>query len=469
MSTPNSDQSDPPEIRGKLESLRHQIKVIEDLSKLVEIAQIERKRLENEIQLYRASVAPIRKCPAEVLLMIFKLFSCKDPKLATRLLRVCRQWYEIAMNSPGLWTYIEISTKCTWNQQKEAMKDNAKAAACLQRSASLPLRICLDFRAMDSGRTNMIKHATNLLEGSIPVGKRDSFRRNAGRLNLSAFIDSIDADIAHACRPDHVLDTISILTGERGEKMKRWGAFFIAFPQRHLDLIGPIWRLLSGPTPNLTRFVVFGVYMAQNSAISLTEGAFPDLSALKRLALHGRIVDLDFLSLQFHTIERLELWTDLRLHHQTIQLSRFKHLERLEIECHSDFLDNPGDTIGPVGRIELPYLQELTLGFKQAAIMKWEVPILQKLQVRYMWRDGDSVLPELPDVRALHFSWHILRLEKSGERTLELRQGLKEIVSKYKELQTLSVQSLLRPIWDQFVQDLGEEEQSALPALVFEY
>jgi F-box-like len=278
MSAQYLDQSDPPEIRSKLESLRHQIKVIEELNKLIEIAQIERNRLENEIQQYRASLAPIRKCPEEILFIIFGLFSYQDPIRATRLLRVCRQWYEIAINSPGLWNYIEIRTKDTWDQQKEALKDSAKVAACLQRSASLPLHISLDFRVMDSEHTNVIKHATSLLEASIPITKRYSFGRNADRLNLSAFIDSVDADIAHACRPDRVLETISILTGERGEKMKRWGSFEILFPHHHVEMIVRIWRLLCGPTPSLNEFCIEDMSITQNIAASRLKGSFPDLS-----------------------------------------------------------------------------------------------------------------------------------------------------------------------------------------------
>jgi hypothetical protein len=157
--------------------------------------------------------------------------------------------------------------------------------------------------------------------------------------------------------------------------------------------------------------------ITQNIAASLRKGAFPGLSSLKKLVLHGRISNLDFLPLQFHTVKHLKLWTNLRLYHQTIQLSRFKHLERLELDCVDDSFDNPGDTAGPVGKIELPHLQELVLNFKQAAIMKWEVPILQKLELRYIWGNGETLLPELPDVQTLHFSWYICRLEKSGEHS----------------------------------------------------
>jgi hypothetical protein len=103
--------------------------------------------------------------------------------------------------------------------------------------------------------------------------------------------------------------------------------------------------------------------------------------------------------------------------------------------------------------------------------MNWEVPVLQKLEVEHMWKDGDTLLPWLPDVQTLHFHWdiwNIFRLEEFGERRLEIRQDLEGIVSKYNDMQILSIRSCLRPIWDEFVQDLGEQEQLTLPTIVFE-
>ena len=103
-----STQADPPEIQQKIQALYAQNSLIKQIQSNLSAAQLERDRLEREIFEYRASVAPIQKCPEEVLLMIFELYSNYNPQLVTHLLPVCRHWYNIAVNAPQLWNHIGI-------------------------------------------------------------------------------------------------------------------------------------------------------------------------------------------------------------------------------------------------------------------------------------------------------------------------------------------------------------------------
>jgi hypothetical protein len=97
-----SSETDPPEIRHKLAALHSQEAIIKQLSQSLKQAQIEYDRLKMEICVYRASVAPMQRCPEEVILMIFQAYANKDASLATRLLSVCRRWHHIVVNAPGL-------------------------------------------------------------------------------------------------------------------------------------------------------------------------------------------------------------------------------------------------------------------------------------------------------------------------------------------------------------------------------
>ncbi|KIM32541.1 hypothetical protein M408DRAFT_182939 [Serendipita vermifera MAFF 305830] len=113
----HSTPADPPEICRKLEALQHQYKITEDLCSRIKDAQLECARLETEISEYRASVAPIRRFPQELLLMFFEYYICENPRIIRHLLPVCKQWYELAipfsrlygMTSQSDWKLIGMS------------------------------------------------------------------------------------------------------------------------------------------------------------------------------------------------------------------------------------------------------------------------------------------------------------------------------------------------------------------------
>src|SRR5450631_876186 len=109
-----SSETDPPEIRRRLEQIRGQRALIDDLATRLKAAELEYDRMETDLNEYRASVAPIRKCPEEVLLMIFESFSKAAPELVAGLLEVCKRWRDIAANAPRLWTHIRIKIEPTW-------------------------------------------------------------------------------------------------------------------------------------------------------------------------------------------------------------------------------------------------------------------------------------------------------------------------------------------------------------------
>jgi F-box-like len=56
-----------------------------------------------------AFVAPIHKCPHELLVMIFKHYLSNKPFLICRLLLVCKTWHTIAVGTPLFWTKIFIN------------------------------------------------------------------------------------------------------------------------------------------------------------------------------------------------------------------------------------------------------------------------------------------------------------------------------------------------------------------------
>jgi hypothetical protein len=173
----------------------------------------------------------------------------------------------------------------------------------------------------------------------------------------------------------HALDTVSLLSGERGKGMKRWESINILFPFNMPEMSKAIWQLLCGATPNLTKFCASDPDTVQKTIQLFSRryvNSFPDLSSLEELDLEGPTTDLDRLALNFSSVERLSLYTNLRIHRGPVQLSRFTRLQSLPISCYDKIPVNP--TIGPMGTICLPLLQRFTLQVNQGTRVHWDVP-----------------------------------------------------------------------------------------------
>jgi hypothetical protein len=89
-------------IREKIQRLKDRKKRIRHLQDQIDIEWETCHQLEKELELYHASVAPIRNCPPEILSMFFEYYVAENPRLIRRVLLVCRLWHFIAINTPQL-------------------------------------------------------------------------------------------------------------------------------------------------------------------------------------------------------------------------------------------------------------------------------------------------------------------------------------------------------------------------------
>lgn len=143
-----SNRATPPEIRRKLQALKHQKILISEFQSRLAAAELECSRLEGEIYEYRASIAPIKKCPPEVLAIIFELYLCDNPTIICRLLLVCRQWYQITISTSRLWSRIPIKIRYTHNIENASNSIKRRLEMSLKRSGSVLLELDLDFSGL---------------------------------------------------------------------------------------------------------------------------------------------------------------------------------------------------------------------------------------------------------------------------------------------------------------------------------
>jgi hypothetical protein len=139
----------------KVELLRQQEARIFDLED--ELLRLRRQRHELQVELspYRqphtphAAVAPINRCPNEILQLIFEYDVKSDfsrhPSIR-RLLLVCRSWLRLIMNSPGLWALIQIQDPWYIFERRTQKSQAAYISACINRSKDAPLKLSLDLQ-----------------------------------------------------------------------------------------------------------------------------------------------------------------------------------------------------------------------------------------------------------------------------------------------------------------------------------
>ncbi|KAI0368555.1 hypothetical protein BV20DRAFT_947907 [Pilatotrama ljubarskyi] len=86
-------------------------------------------------------MAHMDNLPTELLLAVFLLLRDDHPTSWTRVLSVCRRWYEVAITAPILWAKLAIDERC----------DPDRFATLLERSEALDLDLSLDVHSVDFG------------------------------------------------------------------------------------------------------------------------------------------------------------------------------------------------------------------------------------------------------------------------------------------------------------------------------
>ncbi|KAI5900306.1 uncharacterized protein SCHCODRAFT_02033538 [Schizophyllum commune H4-8] len=120
------------------QTIRVTRKILKDLLR-------EKKTLITHLTRKRALIAPIRRLPTEIMLIILKMSVADtyDRKagafriLNHPVLQVCRFWRNLVLDTPQLWTHIRIYPKYDYFYQEEMLK------AYLQRSRTLPIDLYL--------------------------------------------------------------------------------------------------------------------------------------------------------------------------------------------------------------------------------------------------------------------------------------------------------------------------------------
>ncbi|THH06779.1 hypothetical protein EW145_g3850 [Phellinidium pouzarii] len=158
-STPHDDRSE-----ASSNSIPHLREALNSLETQMADLMFERRMLETRLEQAVRQQSPVLRLPRELLGSIFVIgvhhMGEEDALLLSTLMLVCKEWTEIASNTPVLWSRITIDNH----------KSIPKARRKLARSKAVPLDISIQFGPQTEGSEAVIElvvHALDLLRPAI--------------------------------------------------------------------------------------------------------------------------------------------------------------------------------------------------------------------------------------------------------------------------------------------------------------
>jgi hypothetical protein len=400
---------------------------------LLEQHRQECERLERELAQYHASVAPIRKCPQEILLDIFRLYLSDNPRLIRRLGLVCKSWNLIVTRAPTLWTQIPILIDTrVFDAQIVAQSIAPRIDACLRYSGNLLWDIDIDMEHMVSVRGFLSTQEYDI-QDRIGIALSSSLETSFG-----GGYDSIVAGCAGmSWNPAHLHHLLQRITGEHGDKMERWGSARLRFPaDSEPDLRDPILLLLTGSTSHLTRLNIHSRYWDYHSYPRI----FPVLSSLKHLTIQPTflLLALDIVPIQ---IEHLAL--PCIGYRSLVEIAGFTSLRSLKLlgklySYTSDDVENYGSRSAT---LSFPTLRHICFEGPAAFTrgVHFNVPLLTHVSFERCYENEVVYLPEL-DPKAV--SWTIHSDSRVYWGPSDKRAALSKILSEYRSLEEITVSEL---------------------------
>jgi F-box-like len=421
-------KSMPADIQNKIAMLEHHRAEIKRLKQLLEISEQQCRLLESDLADYRASVAPIRKCPAEILAAIFRDYLEDNPRHIRRLLLVCRLWYNLTLQTPDLWTSIPIIFDSKLEPAKEVVDSiKPRVVACIKYSQNLPLDIDLDLTKLCK-TLHCIENQARIFEDNYlrgaPVYLIGLLRERWPRLEAHFFHTPWNSY--------HIFELLAILTGSAKENMKRWKTFSIALPEGFMDnAVIPIWDVLAGPLPSL---VSLSINHSNEYYLNVPcHMVFTDLKSLQYLTLNDRRY-LSCLDIIPATIRVLDFCLTVYQEMHDVRLSRFRFLRALKLRGHWD-LNAPGHSIL---KLHFPELESIAFmgGILSTEGIDFKLPLLKHL---YIQRSHPEIFINPPALSATSITWVIRDYDKE-DWTIALKQkALKALLQRCRSAEMLTI------------------------------
>lgn len=371
--------------------------------------------------------APIHRCPADILYMIFHLYLAQDHQQIRILLLVCKDWNQFVMNSPKLWARLHIVDAYDLFSLRTRHSKKSYISACMERSCNLKLEVKLYLQNFPDQFTLAREEFTKCALDVIPKAQHQEFQRifDNGPSYFTAKNYTIQVEQA-----------LERLVGPRGEHLKRWGMLNLTLPTTLFNNIRErIWRSLVNVTPSLAVFEIRNPPASWDGAFSgFPEAPYPDLSAAKKVTLHVA-KPISHFHLSPAVLEHLIIMFE-----NLSSLNELNHLTRLrELHLCGKVDSDPPQMDSLV--ITLPRLQRLVLSghYKSLALVKFGLPKLENLTLKFK-----GVLPPLPEVSPTEIVCDCHAISGPEDILQNDINGLDILLYSYPAIRTLTIRKPLQ-------------------------
>lgn len=324
-----------------------------------------RRELDSQSEVHDGDLAPIHRCPDEVLQTIFELYLISSHDKIRCLLLVCVRWYEVIMDSPKLWARIHISCPISLFTHPKAQSKLGYIRACVERSRNVPLILDLDFLSFPSCSEYIKLAMRESAKAITDEGEHASICSRVGGL-----IWNYQSPL-YVAKVDMIVDN---LVGIQRTNLNRWSSLTLKLPTNR-DLAWNIWKRFGGSFPSLEHLEITNI--PEQPQEEQPQLFTPDFSNVRRLSISRTTYSLQHLSLSSTNLISLEI----TLHYTLsilLELSQFTMLRELGLRGTSESgqLSLPS----PI-TLALPNLEILELGgcYQDLCSVNLEFPALKRL------------------------------------------------------------------------------------------
>ena len=349
---------------------------LEELMKLFTATKENIKHLEQLLLRYRAAAtpSPIRRCPPEILGIIFKLLAVDYKDLDTVSL-VCKQWYNLVLQDPRLWSTITVKLPYDeWNLKSWSRSSRSYIRKCMGRNRSSQLKVELDLSSYQTTENQLVNMLSRGLQNFTPYDLSDTDRDVITDWLFDLNYDAlVDLEVVSNWDPGHVTNLVDELIGPDGQFMTRWDSLDIQFPENESASL--LWEKLADHVADLSYLRIrVSEYDIVTPGISTPIWDLPNVKVLEVPRLCNWPI---FLSLNPVSLQRLSTYMYSNIEGLLSGLASFVRLRSLtmtipvqkDIEEYSLFF---------------PLLQELIFEqrIRHLHLIKWNCPSLKRLTLR---------------------------------------------------------------------------------------
>lgn len=394
----------PRPIQRKISLFSKQEKLMADLRAQLETLEREHGQLELELVPYllnslsiQPSSAPkarisnaiaVHRLPEEILCMVFEYYLNSHHNRIRRLLLVCKRWHHLVMNSPKLWTRINLQHPERLLETYSQLSDRQYITACVERSQGLSLDVTLDFGSFPTASKWLQGKIQSCILASIDPDDRYcefvTYTKNAIFFESPKYEAEVDTALQH-------------ISGKDNEHMKRWSALHISFNKSSTEE-GPefgwmLFRRLTGHTPNLKTLQIEGLleYPFPISHPEWLSQILPDLSSITQLDFTQS--SFGFLKLPPGTLQHLRFYYHSLNSLHDIQWSLFSSLHTLIMNYRRRENVTESNQDDPPFTICLPSLHKLQLGWISPSIsigrVTFDCPLLEEVVMNNWTHPGN--------------------------------------------------------------------------------